>query len=166
MPIRLDRFDNSAFDRGAPRWKEALWLLVKRIFFLSSFPWPSRLRAFWLRRFGATMGAGLVIRPRVNITFPWRFCCGDHVWIGEEVLILSLAPVALGSHVCLSQRAFLCTGNHDFHSEGFDLMTEPITIGSHSWVGAMAFVGPGVALPEGSRVRACQCVTKSDSAVP
>jgi len=52
----------------------------------------------------------------------------DHVWIGEEVLILSLAPVTIESHVCLSQRAFICTGSHDFLAPGFDLVTKPVTI--------------------------------------
>ena len=51
------------------------------------------------------------------------------MWIGDEVLILSLAPVKIGSNVCISQRAFLCTGSHDFRSEGFDLITKPIEIG-------------------------------------
>ena len=108
----------------------------------------------WLRIFGAKVGRGVVIRSRVNITFPWRFSCGDHVWIGDEVLILSLAPVCLGSNVCISQRAFLCTGSHRFSRETFDLVTRPITIGDGCWIAAQAFVGPGVELPPGTLVKA------------
>lgn len=31
--IRLDRFDNSAFDRGASRIQEGAWMGVKILFF-------------------------------------------------------------------------------------------------------------------------------------
>ena len=54
----------------------------------------------------------------------------------------------------ISQRAFLCTGNHDFSKESFDLVTEPITIGDGCWIGAGAFVGPGVEVPPGTMVKA------------
>ena len=121
--MRLEGYTTGGFDRGAPRWKELLWVLAKVVFFENGLPWPSALRVALLRAFGAT-----VVRSRVNITFPWRLTIGDHVWLGEEVLILSLAPVTLESDVCISQRAFLCTGSHRFHSPGFDLVTKPITI--------------------------------------
>lgn len=161
--IQLDQFDNSSFQRGAPRWKESAWMVVKIVFFLSAVPWPSSFKALLLRMFGAKIGSGLVIRPRVNITFPWRFECGSQVWIGEETLILSLAQVTLGSHVCLSQRVFLCTGSHVFHSESFDLTTAPICVGDHTWIAAGAFVGPGVRVGMGCRVAA---LTRIVSDVP
>ena len=50
-----------------------------------------------------------MIRANVNISFPWHLSIGDHVWIGEDVGILSLAPVTIESNVCISQRAYLCT---------------------------------------------------------
>lgn len=142
-PMRLDLYDNSDFDRGAGKLKEALWVLCKCLFFLNPFPWPSALRASLLRLFGAQLGRGVVIRSGVNITFPWRFTAGDHVWIGDEVLILSLAQVTLGSHVCISQRAFLCTGSHDWRRETFDLQTRSIVVEDHVWISAQAFIGPG-----------------------
>lgn len=152
--ISLEKFDNGDFDRGAPKWKELLWWVVRSLFFAPWFPVPSCCKVSWLRIFGAKVGRGVVIRSRVNITFPWRFSCGDHVWIGDEVLILSLAPVCLGSNVCISQRAFLCTGSHRFSRETFDLVTRPITIGDGCWIAAQAFVGPGVELPPGTLVKA------------
>jgi putative colanic acid biosynthesis acetyltransferase WcaF len=159
--LDLASFDNANFDRGAARWVELLWLVVRGIFFFSRIPLPSAVKVFWLRAFGAKVGRGVVVRSRVNVTFPWRLECGDYSWIGDEVLILSLAPVKIGSHVCVSQRAFLCTGSHDFDSSRFTLVTAPITIGDGSWVCAQAFVGPGVELGAGSRCLPCSAVSNS-----
>ncbi len=152
--IRLDRFDNSGFHRGASRGKEVLWWVVRSLLFAPWFPVPSPLKVAALRAFGATVGNGVVIRSRVNITFPWNLSIGDHVWIGEEVFILSLDRVLVGSSVCLSQRAFLCTGSHDHRRETFDLVTGPIAIGDGSWVAAQAFLGPGATLEPGTVVSA------------
>src|SRR2546421_11909824 len=125
----LSIYDNSDFDRGAPRWKEALWMLVRCLFFQNSFPWPSDLRVELLRSFGAKIGRGVVIRANVNISFPWRLIIGDNVWIGEDVGILSLALVEIGSSVCIRHRPYLCAGRHDFLDSLFELETRSVLIG-------------------------------------
>jgi putative colanic acid biosynthesis acetyltransferase WcaF len=152
--IQLSKFDNSTYSRGVSKWKEALWWVARSLVFAPWFPVPSAIKVAVLRAFGAKVGMGVVIRSRVNITFPWKLEIGDHVWIGDEVLILSLAPVKIGSNVCISQRAFLCTGSHDFRSEGFDLITKPIEVGDGCWVAACAFIGPGATVPAGTMVKA------------
>ncbi len=159
--MRLDLFDNSGFSRGISSRKEALWWVIRALFFAPWFPVPSAIKVSLLRMFGADIGRGVVIRSRVNITFPWKLKIGDHVWIGDEVLILSLAPVTIASHVCISQRAFLCTGSHDFRKENFDLVTKPITIGIGCWVAANVFIGPGVNLANGTLCAAGAVVMRS-----
>ncbi|OAM87844.1 WcaF family extracellular polysaccharide biosynthesis acetyltransferase [Termitidicoccus mucosus] len=142
--IDFSRFRNPEFHRGAPRWKEVLWWIVRSLLFAPWFPLPSSMKVAVLRVFGAKVGRKVVIRSRVNITFPWRLEIGDHVWIGDDVFILSLDRVKIGSHVCISQGAFFCTGSHDHRKDTFDLITAPISIGDRSWVAARAFIGPGV----------------------
>lgn len=156
----LSRYDNSDFSRGAPAWKEALWILARGVFFQTWVPWPSSLRVVLLRAFGARIGRDVVVRANVNISFPWRLAVNDHVWIGDDVGILSLADVTIESNVCISQRAYLCTGSHDYRREDFKLVTRPITIRTGSWIAAAAFIAPGVKVGVGAVVAAGSVVTR------
>ncbi len=161
MKVNLAEFSNPDFDRGAGVVREALWLIV-RLFLFQLCPFSfSRLKCAVLRLFGGRVGRGVVIKPNVKITFPWKLTLGDHVWLGEECWLLNLAPITIESHVCISQRAFLCTGNHNYKSPAFDLITEPIVVEQGAWVGACAFVGPGVTIGSHAVLTAGSVATKS-----
>ena len=113
--VRLNQFDASiGLNRGAGKLKEILWYLFKVVFFLSAFPYPSGFKVRILRMFGAKIGAGVLIKPRVNVHFPWKLIVGSHVWMGEEAFLLNFELLSIGDNVCISQRAFLCGGNHDY----------------------------------------------------
>src|SRR3990167_3886547 len=109
MPVNLAQYNNKHFHPGAGLIKRLLWYGVNAVL-INSWLWPeSRLKCVVLRVFGAKVGKGVVLKPRVNIKYPWHLQLGDHVWIGEGVWIDNLVPVRIGSHVCLSQDAFLLT---------------------------------------------------------
>lgn len=157
--MNLSSYENAEFRRGAGRCKEWLWLMVRGwLFQRSNMPWYACRRAA-LRRFGASIGRGVVIKPQVKITFPWRLSVGEDAWLGEEVWILNLAPVAIGANVCLSQRVFLCTGNHDWSDPAFPLKTAPIRIEAGAWICAGVFVGPGVTIGRDAVATAGSVVT-------
>jgi len=144
FPVDLARFTTGSFDRGAGVVKEGLWLVVSLILFrLCPFSFSALKRAV-LRAFGADIGRNVTIKPRVNITFPWKLSVGDHVWLGEECWLLNLERIIIGSHVCISQRAFLCTGSHDYKRTTFNLIAKPIAVEDGAWLGAGCWVGPGV----------------------
>lgn len=138
----LSSFDNSWYKPG-PRWKRALWYCVNAVFFRSYLFHSVRLKRFLLRAFGARIGKGLVIKPGINIKYPWFFQAGDHCWIGEGVWIDNLERVHLKNDVCISQGALLLTGNHDFTKTSFDLHVGPILLEDGVWVGARSVVTPG-----------------------
>ena len=143
--VRLDTFDAKlGLNRGRSKPVEVVWYFTRRVFFTTSFPWPSALKSALLRLFGARVGIGVVIKPRVAVHFPWKLAIGDHVWLGEEAWILNFEPVTIGSHACVSQRAFLCAGNHDYSSPDFRYRNAPISVGEGAWIGAQSFVAPGV----------------------
>ncbi len=119
------------------------------------------MRCALLRAFGARIGRAVVIRANANISFPWRLVIGNHVWIGEDVGILTLAPVTIESNVCISQRAYLCTGSHDFRREDFRLRVAPITVREGSWIAAACFIAPGVEIGSGAIVSAGSVVFES-----
>ena len=135
-------------------------MLARGMFFQTFVPWPSALRVALLRAFGARIGRGVVVRANVNISFPWRLTVGNHVWIGEEAAILSLADVIIESSVCISQRAYLCTGSHDYCREDFKLVTRPITVRAESWIAAAAFIAPGVEVGAGAVIAAGSVVVR------
>lgn len=143
MQVDLSTYNNSWYKPGKPA-RRLLWYFVNLIFFRSGcFPVYSLKRAL-LRSFGAKVGSGVLIKPHVNIKYPWFLSIGDHVWIGEEVWIDNLAQVSIGSNCCISQGAFILTGNHNFGRSTFDLMVKPVTIRDGAWIGAKSIVCPGV----------------------
>ena len=142
--VDLSSFSNPSFNRGAPLWKELAWLFISAMFFRHDLSLLSRPKVWWLRRFGARVGKGVLIKPSVQIKFPWKLSIGDHSWIGEHVWIDNLERVDIGANVCISQGALLLTGNHDYTKSTFDLIVKPITLEDGVWIGARAVVGPGI----------------------
>ncbi len=143
MTINLDEYNNSWYKPGLA-FKRFIWYCINGLFFKSGiFPFY-RFKAFILRLFGAKIGKGVLIKPYVNIKYPWFLEIGDYVWIGENVWIDNLGLVRIGSNVCISQGAYLLTGNHDYKKVTFDLIVKNIIIEDGVWIGAKSVVCPGV----------------------
>jgi putative colanic acid biosynthesis acetyltransferase WcaF len=104
---------------------------------------------------------GVTIKPQVKITCPWKLEVGDHVWLGEECWLLNLERIIIENNVCISQRAFLCTGSHNYKLSTFDLITKPITVKDGAWLGAGCWVGPGVTVGNHAVLAAGSVATKN-----
>jgi putative colanic acid biosynthesis acetyltransferase WcaF len=159
--VRNDLFDHTkGLNRGRSRPVEVLWYICKVVFFLPPLPWPSGLRRRLLVAFGAKVGKGLYIRPGVNIHFPWKLTIGDHCWIGEDTVILNLAPVTLNDHVAIAHQVYLAAAGHDIASKTMAYQNAPIVIERGCWLATRAFVGPGVTIGEYAVVAAGAIVVK------
>lgn len=159
--IDLRRYDQSKFDRGRSGWYILLWWLVQAIAFPLT---PHNLhspRSALLRLFGAKIGKGVVIRPTARFTYPWKVEIGDYSWIGDDVIFYSLDYIRVGKHCVISQKSYLCTGNHDIEDPYFSLITSPIAIGNGAWVATDCFVGPGVQIGDNTIVGARSSVFRS-----
>ncbi len=121
-----------------------LWIIVGNIFINSYVPLPISIKRIILILFGAKLGKGLILKPKVNIKYPWLLEIGDDCWIGEEVWIDNLAKVIIGNNVCISQGAMLLTGNHDYKKPTFDLIIGEIIVENGVWLGAKSMVCPNV----------------------
>jgi putative colanic acid biosynthesis acetyltransferase WcaF len=141
--------------------KIGLWLLFSYVFFETKIPFPSSFKCKILRLFGAKLGKGVVIKPSVKIKYPWFLTIGSYSWIGEKVWIDNLVNVKIGTNCCLSQQAYILTGNHDFRDEKFSLITGEVELQEGVWVGAKAIVAPSVVLHINSVLCAGSLATKS-----
>jgi putative colanic acid biosynthesis acetyltransferase WcaF len=144
LKTQLNKFTNNWYTSGASKPKMLLWYFVNLIFFTSRWLPVSAIKVALLRIFGAQVGSGVVIKPAVNIKYPWRLKIGNHVWIGEQVWIDNLENVEIGHHVCISQGAMLLCGNHNYKKSSFDLMVGKIILEEGAWIGAQTVVCPGV----------------------
>lgn len=141
----LSKYDNSWYYPGR-KVVCIVWYFVNVLFFVSHINPSSGLKIWLLRLFGAKVGRGVVIKPGVNIKYPWNLVIGDYSWIGEDVWIDNLGKVKIADNVCISQGAMLLCGNHDYKKTSFDLIVKEIILEEGSWVGAKSVVCPGVTL--------------------
>lgn len=142
----LGIYNNSWFTStiGTGKIKQAVWYFVNIVFFINPFNPFSGLKCFLLKCFGAHIGKSVVIKPGVNIKYPWKLEIGNNTWLGEKVWIDNLAKIAIGSNVCISQGAMLLTGNHNYKKKAFDLIVSEIILEDGVWLGAQSIVCPGI----------------------
>lgn len=118
-------------------------------------------KRYILRMFGAKISSTAVVYSSVKIYYPKNLVMMDDSCLAQDVDCYNVDVVTIGRHATVSQGAMLCTATHDISSASNKLVTRPIVISDGVWIGARAFVGPGVTVGEGAVVGACGVVFKN-----
>ena len=143
------------------RLSRVLWNLVNLLFFRYTLNPLHSWRAYVLRIFGAKVGKGVYVYPKVKIWAPWNLVLEDECGIANGVTLYSQGKITIGKRAIVSQGAHLVAGTHDYTKLGFPLYTKSIKIGDFAWVAADSFIHPGVEIGEGSVIGARSVVTKN-----
>ena len=146
--------------RGKSKITVQLWWLVYALFFRPSPQVLYGWRRFLLRIFGAKIGKNVIVRSTAQITYPWKITIGDNSWIGDEVVLYSLGEIEIGVNSVISQRSYICTGTHDYHSPDFKILSQKIVIGSKCWLATDVYVAPSVTIGNNTVVGARSSVFK------
>ncbi len=117
-------------------------------------------RLLWLKLFGATINGKPFVHQRARIAIPWNLTMHDRACLGDGAVAYSLGEIEIMQDATVAQEAYLCTGTHDFHNPVRPLQTSKILVGKSAFIGARAFVMPGLTIGDGSIVGACSVVTK------
>ncbi len=121
-------------------------------------PW----RLLLLRAFGAQIKGRPFVHPKARIQVPWNLKLADRACIGSRADLYTLDRLEIGPHSIVAQEAYLCTGTHRRGENGtFPLYTAPIAIGSDCFIGARAFVLPGVVIGDRATLGAASVLTRN-----
>ena len=159
MGINVDTHTGPSFSLHN-RLGRIVWGLTSFLLFRFS-PKPLHAwRSFLLRCFGAKVGHGVHVYPRVEIWAPWNLVLEDECGIANGAILYSQGNITIGKRTVVSQGAHLVTGTHDYSDAGFPLITKPIHIGANAWIATEAFIHPGVTIGTGCVIGARSVVNK------
>ena len=159
----VDPTQESQFDSPWPaseRFLRVLWEFCWCIFCVWTPKPLNPWRLFWLRVFDAKIHGTPFVHQRARIIVPWKLTLHDRACLGDRANAYTLGEIEIGARATVAQEAYLSTGSHDFDKPGMPLNVAKIVISEDAFVGARAFVLPGVTIGARSVVGACSVVTK------
>ena len=103
----LSRFRLPPGFRGRSAMAVQLWWMTQATLFRLSPQFAYGFRRRLLRMSGANVGQGVLVRPTVTVTYPWKVSIGDRAWVGDHAVLYSLGEIEIGADAVVSQRAYL-----------------------------------------------------------
>lgn len=167
MTSKLYKKNDRQQGRNCSPWslKEAVLVRVWSFVWLLFCRWtPKRLnfwRLFMLRVFGANITGNPFVYSSAKIYAPFLLTLADDSTLGPLSEVYNLGPVVFGERVTLSQHACICNGTHDLSDPSLPLLVGDVGIADDVFIGARAFIMPGITIAQGAVIGACAVVTKN-----
>lgn len=117
-------------------------------------------RVFILRLFGARVSYGAFVHPRARVTHPWQLTMHPRSCLGDRAHAYALGHITLHPGATVAQEAYLCTATHNFANLALPLVCHPIQVERQAFIGARAFILPGVNIGQGAIVGAQALVSR------
>src|SRR5690348_6737747 len=126
-------------------WNVCWWL------FCGWTPKPlNRWRLLWLRLFGCRIHGQPFVHQHARIQIPWNLTLHHRACLGDRANAYSLGEIEIGAGATVAQEVYLSSATHDFNDPAIPLTVAKITVGENAFVGARAFVLPGVRIGAGA----------------
>lgn len=155
---------NSPYDSPwstSQRVKMLVWEYAWLLFCVWTPKPANSWRLFWLKLFGSKIYGKPFVHQRARIQIPWNLILHDHACLGDRANAYTLGIIEIFEHATVGQEVYLCTGTHAFDLPEMNLITSKITIHRNVFIGARAFIMPGVTIGENAIIGAGSLVTKN-----
>lgn len=161
---------NQQYEQDSPY--DSPWSLKQRLkMMLWSYVWSllcswtpkpaNQWRLFWLKLFGCKIYGKPFVHQRARIQIPWNLILHNYACLGDRANAYTLGVIEIFEHATVGQEVYLCTGTHAFEKPSLNLITSKIIIKKNVFIGARAFIMPGVTIGENAIVGAGSLVNRS-----
>ena len=108
MKTDLSLYDNSWYHIGAGNFKNILWYFCNILFVRCRLQPASVIKVCLLHLFGAKIGKRVVIKPGVNIKYPWNLS-GNHDY-KRPTFDLMVKPIVIEDGAWVGAQSTVCPG--------------------------------------------------------
>src|SRR5687767_11685488 len=138
------------------------------VWFLGVIPirFGNWMRGRFLGRYIGGMGRRCTIQANLRIATPEKLFIGDDCNFGEDVFITAGGGVRIGNFVGIGAGAKIWSVNHKYDDPDVPWLRQgwefkEVVVEDDAWIGANAFIMPGVTIGKGAIISAGTILSKS-----
>jgi maltose O-acetyltransferase len=113
----------------------------------------------------AQRGEGVRIGQHCRFIRPESIELGSYIYIGPNGFFGGEGGLRIGDNVAIGPHVYIYTTNHRYEEAQYlpfdgQILSEPVAVGSHVWIGGNVVIVPGVTVGEGAVIAAGAVVTR------